>query len=1433
MRLQDKRSFKGINFDDADEFLADGDTRNMLNVRVGYSENGDDGIITNVKGTISKFAEIGFNLPSGNNKCVGTCTDDQNNRLIWFNWNQYAHHGIYCYNSDTNTIQTILASATLNFDGRIIHSIDILNNILAWVDQNRPRSIDVTLALSGTYAGAPIEELINDAKIVPMFPPVCTAQITTSSNYIQALRSFQFIYRYVFVGGEKGAFSTVSRLVPTAYQGEHIAKITLDVSTCELFTSPSILPIISFVEFASRELYTLNFNQFLRITATDLLVAGGVVEYLDTESKTTIDTAESDISFYENPIKAGTVAFQNDRKFYADCTEGYDAFGLSTSNVNTEIIPQEGGIPYLSDCDTHGNERYLKPDSVYSYSAEWHDGYGRKSGAIDLPELVIKTQPQIGNDYKANVLNFDLNLTSTYAPYAKKIEVLRSDNQSVTFFVQGRANNVLYCTGYDTSNLPVYLKPGATPAGVGNLNNSDAGAIEIHVDISNWAKYKTNIGYTWTENDRVSFFTMGGTGTTDVAAPPDLRNLRIKELRGSLLIVDYNPIGRTNLNDMAMAQTSYTSAGLTSYQNARFVVGNTGVLLYSVKTQLLSTPGTAFDNLTKSHLVTTNNLNSLSLIYGTGLGNISIGLYVVGGNGYFVKNTFNSQTGSFETFTEINTGVTDNLNCIESDYSTHNMADLIIVGDSGRIIKYNVAGNTISNQTSGVSTRLNYVFRESSVLIAVGDEGVILRSTNNGTTWTQVASGVVCQNLNSVYLLGSNGCIVGDEGVALLTSDAGVTWARLDISTKNNLYSVDGEGSSTNKVYIGGEGGYIGYVDISTQMFIGTPFNNPSAKTINRLFSFSTTLSGGTNDQGALIGDVDLLYDIYFPSDTFTAYSSYVQALYGSIYLNYKAKIEVFSPKTTGGPTIYFEVGDAYAVGQNYSFSKGKGNDGDVYLIKKDFRGFAVDDWSSLGDFIFSMTPDSNNTAGAWDKDLGRPNTVLLYPELQQRRNIIRHSDKYVQDSKINGLSNFQETNYELIPNEFGWVRKITPIETMLLINAERESATAHIDQTMFTQTNGQQVAAISNKVINNVRRLAGGFGCANPESIVHYLGNIYWYSSNKSAVCRYNNYNGVFPISEYKARTHFYGMVNYPYIIGGFDPKFKNYLITCQPELQVNGDFSSFSGGWYNSIGMLLTGVLGPQSNRYGNNGLYSGNILTIGETYIITVNTTRAPFSVQTLIYNGLTYIGNADSLGIHTIEFVATDTYYTVNVSDGEINNVSLKQLVSEETIAFQDQSNRWISKYSFVPEMYGVAKIDMFSFKNGELWKHDASNGYNNFYGHRYTSKVNPVFNRELNSQKSFNSISLESQKVWSAISIRTPEGQLSVLSDSHFEQINKEWWADIKQDMNTPNLSGSEALFNGDFMQSNVLNVVLESTLSDFTKLRFVNLYSNINERTNK
>jgi hypothetical protein len=154
---------------------------------------------------------------------------------------------------------------------------------------------------------------------------------------------------------------------------------------------------------------------------------------------------------------------------------------------------------------------------------------------------------------------------------------------------------------------------------------------------------------------------------------------------------------------------------------------------------------------------------------------------------------------------------------------------VVAVGDAGSILynTYTLSGTTISSTgwtaaVSPVGISLNDVCGNysrrpgsvSTVWIAVGEEGTILRSTNGGVNWTKIDSPTNA-NLRSVSAGGGSAfanswLAVGDNGVCIRSLDNGATWAILNLNTpadgrKRNLYSVDFIDGSKRWV-IGGQG---------------------------------------------------------------------------------------------------------------------------------------------------------------------------------------------------------------------------------------------------------------------------------------------------------------------------------------------------------------------------------------------------------------------------------------------------------------------------------------------------------------------------------------------------------------------------------------------------------------------------------------------------
>ena len=113
-------------------------------------------------------------------------------------------------------------------------------------------------------------------------------------------------------------------------------------------------------------------------------------------------------------------------------------------------------------------------------------------------------------------------------------------------------------------------------------------------------------------------------------------------------------------------------------------------------------------------------------------------------------------------------------------------------------------------QISGVNSRLTDVaMLNSSTAIAVGRNGSILRTTNFGQTWFDIAaplSYIVPWNSISFYDT-SNGSIAGDHGVVFTTSNGGKSWLWHQIPANQKCISILQTG--TGSIYVGTDSGWV------------------------------------------------------------------------------------------------------------------------------------------------------------------------------------------------------------------------------------------------------------------------------------------------------------------------------------------------------------------------------------------------------------------------------------------------------------------------------------------------------------------------------------------------------------------------------------------------------------------------------------------------
>lgn len=114
----------------------------------------------------------------------------------------------------------------------------------------------------------------------------------------------------------------------------------------------------------------------------------------------------------------------------------------------------------------------------------------------------------------------------------------------------------------------------------------------------------------------------------------------------------------------------------------------------------------------------------------------------------------------------------------------------LVVGDSGLFItKYNGKWNL---ERIDPKKDLLCIDEYNGEIIVGGESGLILRSTNGGSSWINISAGTTIENLNGIKLFSDDlSMIVGNKGTVLISRDAGSTWQNVHIPTNNDLYGID------------------------------------------------------------------------------------------------------------------------------------------------------------------------------------------------------------------------------------------------------------------------------------------------------------------------------------------------------------------------------------------------------------------------------------------------------------------------------------------------------------------------------------------------------------------------------------------------------------------------------------------------------------------
>lgn len=182
------------------------------------------------------------------------------------------------------------------------------------------------------------------------------------------------------------------------------------------------------------------------------------------------------------------------------------------------------------------------------------------------------------------------------------------------------------------------------------------------------------------------------------------------------------------------------------------------------------------------------------------------------------------------------------------------------------------------------------------------------------------------------------------------------------------------------------------------------------------------------------------------------------------------------------------------------------------------------------------------------------------------------------------------------------------------------------------------------------------------------------------------------------------------------------------------------------------------------------------------------------------------------------------------------------VPAQTLAFNEKENLYSTHYSFAPENMVSNGVNIITFKNGKLWKHNENTLYNNFYGVQDNSEIHSYCNALPSNIKVFEAISMESRKpmkviVETPITQENPNGQHTELYDNNFQMKEGYFYSEILKDDFTPNtVVGApylpNARFEGRPMRGQYALIKLISTDALYNKIFAVNVQFIGSERSN-
>jgi hypothetical protein len=130
-----------------------------------------------------------------------------------------------------------------------------------------------------------------------------------------------------------------------------------------------------------------------------------------------------------------------------------------------------------------------------------------------------------------------------------------------------------------------------------------------------------------------------------------------------------------------------------------------------------------------------------------------------------------------------------------------------------------------------------------------------------------------------------------------------------------------------------------------------------------------------------------------------------------------------------------------------------------------------------------------------------------------------------------------------------------------------------------------------------------------------------------------------------------------------------------------------------------------------------------------------------------------------------------------------------------VTFNEDHKRWKTCHTWNPEFFAKIGTQMLMFLNGEVYLHEQGENYSEFLGAAKAGvQIEPVFNTDSKDAKHWLTLAVIATDKWSAALESEYRGSQSLIASSlslaEFEGREDGYWADIKRNSNTPDVSNA-------------------------------------------